>query len=67
MIPPTAPAETRECAVCETTRPCRWRQGSKAWVCESCWGKVPGQAIAAYMRLKERIKHGTLWQEVFGR
>ncbi len=57
--------EMQQCGVCDETKLCRYCRACKAWICEPCWRDVPGRAIAAYIRLKRKVKAGTLWKEMF--
>ncbi len=61
------PPEARTCEVCGETRLCRYCSACEAWLCEPCRRDVPARAVAGFLRLRQRIKAGTLWQEVFRR
>ena len=48
-------------------KPCRYCSACEAWLCEPCRRDVPARAVAGFVRLRKRIREGTLWQEMFRR
>lgn len=66
-VPVPLREEIRECEVCGEIKPSRYCGACEAWICARCWKDVPARAIAGYIRLRRKVRAGTLWKEVFSR